>query len=92
MEARNLTGDIKHSKATQIVSVKKIDTAVLIARIWPNLANKRIVVRHKGIDATIVVMAELRMAVPMWDTAANVLHPRISCQVSTENNSFRNLD
>ena len=32
-EARNLTGDIKHNKATQIVRVKNIDTAVLIARI-----------------------------------------------------------
>lgn len=80
-EARNLTGDIRHNRATQIDRVKKIDTAVLMARIWPNLANSWIVARHKGMDATIVVMAELRMAVPMCDTAANDLQPRISYQV-----------
>lgn len=32
-EARNLTGAMIHSKATHIVRVKKIDTAVLMARI-----------------------------------------------------------
>ena len=82
-EARNLTGAIKHNKATQIDRVKNIDTAVLMARIWPNLANSWIVVTHNGMDATTVVMAELRIAVPMWDTAANDLQPRISCQVNT---------
>lgn len=37
-EARNLTGAIIHNKATHMVRVKKIDTAVLMAKIWPNFA------------------------------------------------------
>ena len=37
-EAWNFTGAIIHNKATHIVRVKKIDTAVLMAKIWPNLA------------------------------------------------------
>lgn len=32
-EARNLTGAMIHSRATHIVRVKKMDTAVLMARI-----------------------------------------------------------
>jgi len=32
-EARNLTGAMIHRRATHIVSVKKMDTAVLMARI-----------------------------------------------------------
>ena len=80
-EARNLTGAMIHSRATHIVNVNKMDTAVLMARIWPNFANSWMTARHKGIDPTIVVRAELRMAVPMWDTAADVLQPRISWQL-----------
>ena len=77
-EGRNLTGAIKHSKATQVVRVKKIDTAVLMARICPNLAKNWMVVRHRGMDATTVVIAELRIAVPIWEMAAKLLQPRIS--------------
>lgn len=77
-EARNFTGAIIHNKATHMVRVKKIDTAVLMANIWPNLAKNWITVKHRGIDPTTVVVAELRMAVPIWETAARVLQPRIS--------------
>lgn len=38
-EARNRTGPMMHNKAMHIVRVKKMDTAVLMARICPNLAN-----------------------------------------------------
>lgn len=31
-------------------------------------------------DATTVVIAELRIAVPIWEMAAKLLHPRISCK------------
>lgn len=79
-EGRNLTGAIKRSKATHVVRVKKIDTTVLMARICPNLAKSCMVVRHRGMDATTVVIAELRIAVPIWEMAAKLLQPRISCK------------
>lgn len=50
-----------------------------MARIWPNLAKSWMVVKQSGIEAAIVVMAELRMEEPMWETAAVALHRRISC-------------
>ena len=78
MEERNLPGAMIHNRAMQMVSVKKIETAVLIAKIWPNLANSWMTVKHNGIDAATVVTAELSIAVPIWDTAANVLQRRLS--------------
>ena len=84
-EGRNLTGAIKRSKATHVVRVKKIDTTVLMARICPNLAKSCMVVRHRGMDATTVVIAELRIAVPIWEMAARLLQPRISCKKEQKN-------
>ena len=65
---------------TQNTKVQTIDTAVLMARICPNLANSCIVVKQRGMDAATVVIAELSIDEPMWDIAADVLQPRISCK------------
>ena len=78
-EERNFAGAIVRRRATQMVKVKNIDTAVLIAMIWPNLAKSWIVVKHSGREATMVVTEELRMDEPMCETAARILQPRFSC-------------
>ena len=78
IEERNLAGAIPRSSAIHMVRVKNMDTAVLMATIWPNLANSCIVVKHNGNEATIVVMAELSMDEPMCETAAEVLQARLS--------------
>ncbi len=54
-----------HSRLTHIVNVYRIETPVLIARISPNLENSRIDVRHNGIAAISVVIAELNIDTPM---------------------------
>jgi alpha-D-ribose 1-methylphosphonate 5-triphosphate synthase subunit PhnH len=45
-----------------------------MARICPNLANGWIVACVRGIAATIVVMALLKIDTPIWLMAALVLH------------------
>ncbi len=42
-----------------------METPVLMARISPNLEKSRICVRHKGMAAMRVVMAELKIDTPM---------------------------
>ena len=37
-------------------------------------------------DATTVVIAELRIAVPIWEMAAKLLQPRISCKKEEKKN------
>jgi hypothetical protein len=78
MLLRNRGGPMIVKKAIQNVRVYTMDTAVLMARIWPNLENSWIVVRQRGIEAAMVVTAELRMEEPTCETAAAVLQPRRS--------------
>ncbi len=72
--ARNLGGPNIANIAMVTVMVYNSDIAVLMVTIRPNLAKSCIWVRHKGIAARIVVMAELIMDMPICDIAALALH------------------
>ena len=65
-------------KLTHTVSVYRIDIAVLMAKICPNFAKSWMAVRHRGIAAIRVVIAELKMETPMWPTANFARAKRIS--------------
>lgn len=60
------------SMATVMVRVKKIEMAVLMATIWPNLAKGTMMQKNRGTVEIAVVTALDTMATPTWFTACRV--------------------
>ena len=58
--------------ATVTVSVNKMETAVLMATIWPNSAKGTMTQKKRGIVEITVVTALDTMATPTWLTASRV--------------------
>lgn len=58
--------------ATVTVSVNKMDTAVLMATIWPNLAKGTMTQKRRGTVEIAVATALDTMTTPTWLTASRV--------------------
>lgn len=58
--------------ATVTVRVNKMDMAVLMATIWPNLAKGTMTQKNRGTVEITVVTALDSMATPTWFTASRV--------------------
>lgn len=73
-----LGGLVKHAgamlanMATVTVKVNKMDTAVLMATIWPNLAKGTMTQKKRGTVEITVVTALDTMATPTWFTASRL--------------------
>lgn len=79
-------GAMHASMATVTVRVNKMETAVLMATIWPNLAKGTITQKKRGTVEITVVMALDTMATPTWFTACRVrlcLSAEGSCKQNT---------
>lgn len=65
-------GAMHANMATVTVRVNKMETAVLMATIWPNLAKGTMTQKKRGIVEITVVTALDTMATPTWFTASRV--------------------
>lgn len=65
-------GAMQANMATVTVSVNKMDTVVLMATIWPNLAKGTMTQKRRGTVEIAVVTALDTMATPTWLTASRV--------------------
>jgi len=65
-------GAMQANMATVTVRVKKMETAVLMATIWPNLAKGTMTQKKRGTVEIAVVTALDTMATPTWFTASRV--------------------
>lgn len=65
-------GAMHANMATVTVRVNKMETAVLMATIWPNLAKGTMTQKKRGIVEITVVTALDTMATPTWFTASKV--------------------
>lgn len=63
---------MRASMATVDVAVNKMETAVLMATIWPNLAKGTMTQKKKGTMEIAVVTAMDTMATPKWFTSSSV--------------------
>lgn len=71
--------------------VNKMDTAVLMATIWPNLAKGTMTQKKSGTVEITVVMALDTMATPTWFTASRVrrcLFAEGSCKQKATTKTF----
>lgn len=69
---RKRAGPTHASMATVAVRVNRMDTAVLMATIWPNLAKGTMTQKKSGTVEMTVVTALDRMATPTWSTASRL--------------------
>ncbi|KAG7243891.1 hypothetical protein INR49_006046 [Caranx melampygus] len=65
-------GPMHANMATVTVRVNKMETAVLMATIWPNLAKGTMTQKKRGTVEITVVTALDTMATPTWFTASRV--------------------
>lgn len=65
-------GATQANVATVTVRVYKMETAVLMATIWPNLAKGTMTQKKRGTVEIAVVTALDTMATPTWFTASRV--------------------
>lgn len=68
-----LAGPMVANMAAVTVRVNKMDTAVLMATIWPNLAKGTMTQKKRGTVEITVVTALDTMATPTWFTASRDL-------------------
>lgn len=80
------TGAMHANISTVIVSVNKMDTVVLMATIWPNLAKGTMTQKRRGTVEIAVVTVLDTMATPSWLTAYRV-RLRFSLSCSDENST-----
>lgn len=79
-------GAMHANMATVTVRVNKMETVVLIATIWPNLAKGTMTQKRRGTVEITVVTALDTMATPTWFTASRVrlcLSAAASCKHNT---------
>lgn len=76
-------GAVHANMATLTVSVNKMDTVVLMATIWPNLAKGTMTQKRRGTVEIAVVTALDTMATPTWLTASRV-HLHFSLATKTK--------
>lgn len=82
-----LAGAMKANMATVTVRVKKMETAVLMATIWPNLAKGTMTQKKRGTVEITVVTALDTMATPTWFTASTArlcLFSKASCRTKPQ--------